>query len=280
MKRRTAFLATIASIPLIGPVLAGIATKQPRPSLPTGDGDLDRVRTSLFPDDILAYDRKGTPIRKHDYVRVCYSEEEPTVAKVCSSQYLPLKPTTNEPGYWIEIDEGTGPQGMMSYLLEVLDPYDVYVHENGLIETPKLDNWKGKEFHLHKESNAFWDKHSHRALIALASLFLIGCASTGTTDDPVFGPHDPDPLSEPGMKESVDWYEKSALAGAGLALLRTVKFNMNFETERACIQATLFGYGPKVCLGLAKPEKTPYSPPPPPTEGAKLVNEQEEQFHY
>ncbi len=46
-----------------------------------------------------------------------HQEEETREALV--DDVFPDQPTTNEPGFWVDIDFGDGLQGMMSYIIEV-----------------------------------------------------------------------------------------------------------------------------------------------------------------
>jgi len=65
----------------------------------------------------MVKDRKGVEIKVGADVTV-YQDEGPreaTVVGVSTDQ-----PTKNQPGFWVDIDDGSGVEGMMSYILEVI----------------------------------------------------------------------------------------------------------------------------------------------------------------
>jgi len=59
----------------------------------------------------------GVGIEDGDMVRV-HQKDGVRIAKVVDIQD-PM-PTLNQPGWWIDIDDGRGVEGMMSYILEVI----------------------------------------------------------------------------------------------------------------------------------------------------------------
>lgn len=65
----------------------------------------------------MVVDRNGVEIIKGQTV-VVYQEVEIRRAKVVEP--FPDNPTTNFPGWWVDIDFGDGVQGIMSYVLEVI----------------------------------------------------------------------------------------------------------------------------------------------------------------
>ena len=67
-------------------------------------------------------DRLGNELHAGDSITV-YQKEETTKAKVLEASKD--RPTINEKGWWIEIDRGDGPEGMMSYILEIASPNDL-----------------------------------------------------------------------------------------------------------------------------------------------------------
>lgn len=67
----------------------------------------------------MIYDMNGIELKRGQKVRV-HQEEEISTAEVVNTFKSNPSPTTNEPGYWVDINKGDGVQGMMSYILEVL----------------------------------------------------------------------------------------------------------------------------------------------------------------
>lgn len=63
-------------------------------------------------------DMNGKPIDKGASV-IVHQIEEVRRAKVVD--VFPDRPTNNDVGYWIDIDFGGGSEGMMSYIVEVID---------------------------------------------------------------------------------------------------------------------------------------------------------------
>jgi len=55
---------------------------------------------------------KGAPV-------IVHQEEGQRTAQVVEP--FPDNPTVNQPGWWVDIDSGDGVEGMMSYILEVID---------------------------------------------------------------------------------------------------------------------------------------------------------------
>lgn len=128
-------------------------------------------------------------------------------------------------------------------------------------------------------------------MIVLPFLILSSASCASPITDPVpSGQGHVDPslfpkssISDRGMRDDHDlmtgWQQDGMIATAGIALLRAISFSGGIDDERACVNATLFGYGPEICIGIAKPEKPPQSPPSPsPESGANRVNEAEESF--
>ena len=66
----------------------------------------------------MVTDMKGVEIFKGQMV-IVYQEEGQRIAQVVKT--FPDNPTVNEPGWWVDIDGGEGPEGMMSYILEVVE---------------------------------------------------------------------------------------------------------------------------------------------------------------
>lgn len=67
--------------------------------------------------DVL--DRNGVKMEPGQTVRV-HQDEGIRMAKVV--EVFPDDPTINEPGHWVDIQKGgDGIEGMMSYILEVVD---------------------------------------------------------------------------------------------------------------------------------------------------------------
>jgi len=65
----------------------------------------------------LPIDRDGVPLRAGQWVRV-HQAELTRDARVVA--VFPESHTALQPGTWVDIDFGDGPQGMPSYILEVL----------------------------------------------------------------------------------------------------------------------------------------------------------------
>lgn len=62
-------------------------------------------------------DINGVEIKKGDTV-IVHQEEGDRMATVIEP--FPDCPTKNEPGHWVDINDGSGDEGMMSYILEVV----------------------------------------------------------------------------------------------------------------------------------------------------------------
>ena len=54
---------------------------------------------------------KGAPV-------IVHQEEGQRTAQVVEP--FPDRPTVNQPGWWVDVDSGDGVEGMMSYILEVV----------------------------------------------------------------------------------------------------------------------------------------------------------------
>jgi hypothetical protein len=65
----------------------------------------------------MVVDMEGIEIHPGDEVCV-HQEEGDRYARVIEP--FPDNPTVNEPGFWVDIDDGRGAEGMMSYILEVI----------------------------------------------------------------------------------------------------------------------------------------------------------------
>ena len=63
-------------------------------------------------------DMYGVEIKPGYMVLIHCTEEKPKKAKVVNI-FLDNS-TINEPGYWVDIDDGSGVQGVMSYIIEVI----------------------------------------------------------------------------------------------------------------------------------------------------------------
>ena len=65
----------------------------------------------------MVVDKNGVEIKVGQTVIIRHTEELPRTSRVV--EVNEDNPTKNEPGYWVEIDDGSGQEGMMSYILEV-----------------------------------------------------------------------------------------------------------------------------------------------------------------
>jgi len=124
-------------------------------------------------------------------------------------------------------------------------------------------------------------------MIMLIPVFLVSCSSTqlpvggSPAQDDLF-PSDQPSLSDQGMRSDADleetWYRDGAMAVAGAALIRSITITGGIENGMACAEASLAGFGPKICLGIATPDIPPQSPPPLVDPGAKLVVVAQDEF--
>ena len=66
----------------------------------------------------MVTDMNGVEIRRGAPV-IVHQEEGQRTAQVVMP--FPDSPTVNQPGWWVDIDSGDGVEGMMSYILEVME---------------------------------------------------------------------------------------------------------------------------------------------------------------
>lgn len=74
-------------------------------------------------DDILkkrrtiVRDINGVEIKPGQTVIIHYTEEKPKKSKVI--EVFSNNPTLSEIGFWVDVDDGSGVEGIMSYMIEV-----------------------------------------------------------------------------------------------------------------------------------------------------------------
>lgn len=66
----------------------------------------------------MVVDRNGNPLEVGQKIRIFYDDQEPKDAIVL--KIFEDVPTVLQAGYWLDVDTGKGPEGMMSYRVEIL----------------------------------------------------------------------------------------------------------------------------------------------------------------